>query len=373
MAASGIHQSGENGARVVIVGGGIAGSLIAKTLQSDSHLTLIDSKDYFEITWTQLRNKVEPSFAEKSVIKHTDYLTNSEIIISKAVSVTESEVLTEDGNRVPYDYLVIASGHSDSYPKTKSDRLHQYNQEHEKIKAAESILIVGGGPTGVELAGEIACDYPEKKVTLVHKGVRLLEFIGERASTKALDWLTSKKVEVILGQKINLDDPESLARGIYETSNGEKIQADCHFLCLGTPLSSSWLKGSFLEGSLDQNGSVKVDQHLRVAGLKNVFAIGDITDLKEAKQGYLAQSHAQVTAKNLKIMLKGENESKLKKYKPSSMNIAIVSLGRNSGVAQLPFVTLSGCAPGYIKSKDLFVGKTRKSLGLKANSTSENH
>lgn len=54
--------------------------------------------------------------------------------------------------------------------------------DNEKIKGAKSILIVGGGPTGVELAGEIAFDYPEKDVTLVHNGYRLLEFIGPKAS-----------------------------------------------------------------------------------------------------------------------------------------------------------------------------------------------
>lgn len=62
-------------------------------------------------------------------------------------------------------------------------------------------------------------------------------------------------------------------------------------------------------------------------------------------------------------MLMGRNESNLATYKPGS-RLAIVSLGRREGVAQLPFVTISGCIPGLIKSGDLFVGKTRKELGL---------
>lgn len=81
------------------------------------------------------------------------------------------------------------------------------------------------------------------------------------------------------------------------------------------------------------------------------------------KQGYLAQKHALVVRKNLKLLLTGGKESKMAKYKTGS-EMAIVSLGRKEGVAQFPFMTISGCIPGKIKSGDLFVGKTRKELGL---------
>ena len=149
--------------------------------------------------------------------------------------------------------------------------------EYEKIKSADSVLIVGGGPTGVELAGEIAVDFPEKKVTLVHRGSRLLEFVGPKASRKALDWLVAKKVEVLLEQSVDLD---GISDGVYRTSKGETIKADCRFLCTGKPLGSSWLKETFLKDGLDTHGRLMVDEHLRVRGRKNVFAIGDITDVK---------------------------------------------------------------------------------------------
>lgn len=98
------------------------------------------------------------------------------------------------------------------------ERLVHYEAEYDKIKSANSILIVGGGPTGVELAGELSIDFPEKKVTLVHRGSRLLEFISPKASKKTLDWLVSKKVEVILGQSVDLD---SMSGGIYRTSGAK--------------------------------------------------------------------------------------------------------------------------------------------------------
>ncbi|KAI3795873.1 hypothetical protein L1987_38533 [Smallanthus sonchifolius] len=357
------NQVAGGGQKLVVIGGGIAGSYIAKTLQFHSNLTLIDPKDYIEIPWASLRGMVEPIFAERSLIQHKDYLTASRLIVSNAIDIRGSEVLTSEGRLIPYDYLVIATGHGDPLPKTRADRLKQYQAENEKIKAAQSILIVGGGPTGVELAGEIAVDFPEKKVTLVHKGYRLLEFLGPKASKKTLDWLISKHVEVKLEQTVNLEDVAEGSK-VYKTSAGEIIRADCHFLCTGKPLASSWLKNTILRDSLDDNGSLVVDGNLRVKGCKNIFAIGDITNIKEMKQGHLAKKQASTATKNLKLLMSGGNESKMSSYKVSSATKAIVSLGRHDAVAQLHLTTMIGLIPGLIKSKDLFVGKTRKELDV---------
>ncbi|XP_027082938.1 uncharacterized protein [Coffea arabica] len=353
---------GRGGRRVVVIGGGVAGSLIAKSLQFTADLTLIDQKEYFEIPWASLRGMVEPSFAERSVINHKDYLTNGRLVVSKGINITNSDVLTAEGRLVAYDYLVIATGHDDPLPKIRNERLTEYQAENEKIKAARSILVVGGGPTGVELAAEIAVDFPEKKVVLVHDGPRLLEFIGPKASDKTLGWLKNKNVEVKLQQSVELVR-SSDGSNAYITSSRETIKADCHFLCTGKPVGSAWLKETILKDGMDSFGRLKVDENLRIKGHKNIFAIGDITDIKEIKQGYLAQKHALIAAKNIKILMDGQKESKMAVYKPRSIKV-IVSLGRHDAVAQFPFTTLIGLVPGLIKSKDLFVGKTRKAMDL---------
>ncbi|KAK8616493.1 hypothetical protein V6N13_018042 [Hibiscus sabdariffa] len=235
-------ESGGETRRMVIVGGGIAGSLLAKSLQFNAALTL-----------TNLRNTVEPSFAERSVINHRDYLTNGSIVTSVATDITDTEVLTADGHRISYDYLVIATGHRDLVPTTKTERLHQYKE---------------------------ATDFPDKKVTLVHKGPRLLEFIGPKASDKTLRWLKSRKVEVKLEQAVDLNSTTSEgSQSVYKTSIGEIIKADCHFLCAGKTLASTWLNETILKTNLNGNGSLMVDEHLRVNGRSNIFAIGDITDV----------------------------------------------------------------------------------------------
>lgn len=83
-------------------------------------------KDYFEIPWASLRSMVEPSFAERSVIYHRDYLTNGRVVVSKAINILNSQVLTADGRLIAYDYLVIATGHDDRLPQTRPERLEQY-------------------------------------------------------------------------------------------------------------------------------------------------------------------------------------------------------------------------------------------------------
>ncbi|KAG9144636.1 hypothetical protein Leryth_020245 [Lithospermum erythrorhizon] len=349
-----------NKKKVVIVGGGVAGSVLAKNLQDFAHVYLIDPKEFFDITWASLRCMVEPSFAEKTIIKHNEYAPNANIVCSTAVGVTENEVRTEKGNAIAYDYLVVATGHNDTTPSTKQEKLSIFQSDQDKIKAANGVLIVGGGPTGVELAAEIASAFPGKKVTLVNRGSRLLEFIGEKASKKALEWLTAKKVEVILGQSVDLN---SSSNGVYKTSGGESVVADCHFLCTGKPLGSSWLRESLLKDCLDSEGRLMVNPDMRVKGHSNIFAIGDITNVKELKQGYLAQMHADVVGKNIKLLMQGKD--KLSSYK-GGPQMAVISLGKKEGVAQIASFTISGRIPGMMKSGDLFVSKTRKTLGLKS-------
>ena len=83
-------------------------------------------KEYLEIPWASLRAMVEPSFGERSVINHRDYLSNCRVVTSRAINVTDTEVLTAEGRTLVYDYLVIATGHLYSVPKTRTERLSQF-------------------------------------------------------------------------------------------------------------------------------------------------------------------------------------------------------------------------------------------------------
>ena len=87
--------------------------------------------------------------------------------------------------------------------------------------------------------------------------------------------------------------------------------------------------------------------------------------MQEIKQGYLAIKQAAVVIDNVKMHIKDPNATKLVEYKPSTTPFAIISLGRNLGLHS-PLGTLVGRLPGMLKSKDLFVGNSRKALGLSA-------
>eukprot|EP01018_Ginkgo_biloba_P037512 Gb_24737 [translate_table: standard] len=313
-----------------------------------------------------LRCMVEPSVAERSVFLHREYFENGRLVTSSVVSATEKDVVTASGEHIPYDFLVIATGSTFDGPTTKQGRIKQFEAENKKIKDAGTILIIGGGPTGIELAGEIAVDFPEKKVIVVHGGSRLTEFLGPKVSQKTLDWLISKKVEVHLNERIDL---KSLSESTttYKTSSGITISADCHFVCTGSRVGSSWLKDSVFRDLVDKEGHLIVDDSLRLQGKTNVFAIGDIVNVKEIKQGFLAKKHADVVAANIMMLLKGPNsKKKVSTYKASSA-MGIVSLGRVDAVAQFPFnITMVGWIPGKLKSKHLFIEKTRQGLGVKS-------
>ncbi|KAH9303073.1 hypothetical protein KI387_014656, partial [Taxus chinensis] len=338
--------------RVVVVGGGIAGANAVKALENHADVTLIDPKEYFEIPWARLRCMVEPSFAERTVFLHSEYLKKAKIITSAVTNATEDAVVTSSGERVKYDYLVVATGTAYDGPRTRGEKLKQFQADNKKIKESKTVLVIGGGPTGVELAGEIAVDFPQKKVILLHGGSRLLEFVGEKASRKALAWLKKKNVEVHLNERIDLNSLTDTSTS-FTTTSGKAIYADCHFVCIGKKLGSSWIMDSAFGGAVDGQGQIKVDASLRVQGTTNVFAAGDVINVKELKQGMCAQKHALLIAENIKKLSKNPKQSKLGTYKPSG-DMALVSLGRYTAVGQFPFGIFSGRLPGMIKSKDLF-------------------
>lgn len=71
---------------------------------------------------------MEPSFAERTLINHRQYFTKGDLVTSSAVNVTETEVLTADGQQIAYDYLVIATGHADPVPKSRTERVNQFKE-----------------------------------------------------------------------------------------------------------------------------------------------------------------------------------------------------------------------------------------------------
>src|SRR3989344_3467912 len=101
--------------KVVIIGGGFAGSDVAKKVEKEVDVTLIDTKNYFEFTPGVLRTIVEPEHIKKIQDLHSDYLKSAKIIVGKVNEVSKEYVLVGK-KKIYFDYLVISSGSSYNSP-----------------------------------------------------------------------------------------------------------------------------------------------------------------------------------------------------------------------------------------------------------------
>ncbi|MCC5602118.1 NAD(P)/FAD-dependent oxidoreductase [Nostoc favosum] len=367
--------------RVVVVGGGLAGHKIAFHLQNKAQVTLIDPKDFFEIPMAVPRLFVEPSRAKDAVIPYTEFLPQVTHIQGKAVNATPAYVVVESikGDnaivKVEYDYLVLATGSNyfddsvKAHLGTTEQRRNYFFSVNEQLTIAQKILIVGGGPVGVEIAGEIVEDYPGKQVTLVQKTPYLLPDTSKKPQEDAAQFLQNKGVRLIFEEKVvHTDCDETAKTKVAITDQGTQIEYNMLFWCTGATSDTSYIK-EYFKDALDEAGRVRVNENLSVVGYDNIFAVGDIIALPENKLGLLADKHATVVIKNLEKLLMNPSiqPSKLKKYKPAiGSQVMIVTLGRNHGVGHFPFEIFgSNWIAKIIKSKDMLVSMYRKGINLK--------
>jgi len=352
--------------KIVIIGGGFAGARTAQDLVKNgfNDVTLIDRKDYFEVTYATLRGVTQPNkWGTSSRKKYTDFF-NGRFLQASVREMSKTQIYTDSGELISFDYAVIATG--SSYPsfqigKSSSalsleQRNMHFEQENKKLVKANNIVIVGGGPVGVELAGEIADYYPEKSVTLVQKSDRLLNSFREKTSDTAHKLLSKIGVKVILNDTLTEN-----RTGEYVTQNTQQVlHADLVYNCVGVKVNTDWLS-EYFSSAINDHGQLKVDNYLRVESHDNIFAIGDCSNIKEAKLGYLADIQGEAVAKNMLRMVKGK---KLKAYK-TNPDVVLVPTGRESGLVQLPFAVTTLNFLVNMKQKDLFILKAFKGLGVK--------
>ncbi|KAK9819023.1 hypothetical protein WJX74_006154 [Apatococcus lobatus] len=365
-----LGESNTNKKSVVVLGGGSAGIAVAQALHETKSfsVTLVDRKAYHEIPWANVRAyTVDYSITAKSTVPWKDIPKLGEVTVGEVVSVAGGSVSLKSGLSVPYDYLVFAMGSHFREPLCKglegtaADRASEMQLANEKLKAAKSVLIVGGGAVGVEVAGEIASVLPDKQITLVHSKSQLLVDDKPRMSNNAVHWLKKHNVKLILDDKLD----GSQQGPHYTTEKGVQIQADIVYWTVGLIPSTAFLKS---ENILDGKGFIKVDMHFRVEGHPNWFAVGDCNNIPEIKLGYLAQGQGKQLAQELKQLAVSDTfPGKIKPWKlQGGFRAMIISLGKDNGVGHIGPVPIWGWAPAKIKSGDLFISKTRKDIGLPA-------
>lgn len=330
--------------RVVIVGGGFAGTTVAKKLEKKFHVTLIDTKTYFEYTPGVLRILVESNHLTKIRSEHKNYLKNSKVIIGSVSEVTPNHVLIEN-KKIPYDYLVLNLGSTYNLPfsedkiirPTKGKTLENVSG---LVHRANSILLIGGGLVGVELAGELTDKYKDKEIMIAHSKTLLIERNHKRASNYAKKRLEKRGVKLLLDDCIQKNDD-----GVFTTKRGNVLHPDVTFLCTGIKPNSSNISGIFSK-MLNERGHVRVNSSLLVQGFDNIFSAGDVNSIKEEKTAQNAGHQGRVISKNIKNLEEG---STLINYQPKK-RIMLISLGKRKGILSCGDFVINGWFPALLKN-----------------------
>ncbi|HLC81495.1 MAG TPA: FAD-dependent oxidoreductase [Candidatus Nanoarchaeia archaeon] len=330
--------------KVVIAGGGFAGSLVARKLERSFDVTLIDTKDYFEFTPSILRTLVEPVHVKKIQVLHSHYLHKAHLVKDHVERIDGKSVYT-NGRKFPYDYLVIATG-SRYNPPIKAENLilttraHELRNYAQQLAKAKSVLIIGGGLVGVELAAEIVEEFPQKKVTLVHSKPELIERNPKKARDYARKFLLDRKVAIYFNERV-----ESFKEHEYKTNKNNLLKPDIAFLCTGIQPNYLLLE-PYCAKSLDERKALCVNKFLQVAGFKNIFAAGDITAIKEEKTAQSAERQAELLVKNIIYLEQGRP---MEQYQIQKRPM-IISLGKWHGILVKNDVVITGLIPGLLKS-----------------------
>ncbi|MEU0572164.1 FAD-dependent oxidoreductase [Nonomuraea sp. NPDC005983] len=361
---------------VVVIGGGYGGSAVAKALDADADVVLIDPRDAFINSAGSLRALAQPDWAGNMFFPYDQWLRRGTVVRDRAVSADAGGVTLASGRRVEAGYLVLATGSSYTYPAkpaadSADDVLDDLRRTHKELAGAERVLILGAGPVGLELAGEIKEVWPHKHVTIVDPAEQLLAAFPQEMRQELHRQLDELDVHLRLGTGLTAppaSDPGQSATFTVTTTDGQEITADIWFRAHGVRVNSDYLADGRLTTRTPQ-GHVPVTETLNVHGHdavhEHVYAIGDITDVAEAKMAGYALQHAEVVAQNILAQLRGEQPKAT--YRPLPHPMILLPLGPRGGVGQLPTPDGPAVVPAETvsayKGADLFTGRFTEQFG----------
>jgi NADH:quinone reductase (non-electrogenic) len=362
--------------RVVIIGAGFGGLNAARALKgAPVRVIVIDRQNHhlFQPLLYQVATAaLNPSDIASPIRRILRRQRNAEVILAEAtaIDVEGRRVVLADGE-VSYDHLIVATGATHSYfghddwepfaPGLKSieDALEIRRRVLYAFEAAErepetarrrawlTFVIVGGGPTGVELAGAVSdiarhalakdfrhIDPTEARVILFEGSPRILAAYDERLSVAARRQLMDLGVEVHTEKTVTAIDTEGVSLG------PERIEARTVLWAAGvaaSPLARS------LGTPLDRAGRVQIEPNLSIPGHPEVMIIGDLASLMQDGKPVPGVAPAAIqegkhAAKNIVRSLRGQPRQPFH-YRDKG---SLATIGRAAAVADLNFIKLSG-------------------------------
>jgi len=364
---------------VVIIGGGFGGLQVAKKLENKPvEVLLLDKHNYHTfqpLLYQVAMGSLESESIAFSLRKNFSSQKNFRFRIAEVSKVNaEKNTIDTTIGEIAYDYLVIATGSTTNFfgnkdiehfsmpmksiPEALNLRYSVLqNIEEALLKPSKeerdpylTFVLVGAGPTGVELSGSLAelrnhilnKDYPElkredMKVYLVDFLPRVLGPMSEEASKAAKDFLTGMGVEVLLGVKVESYDGEEI-----KFESGKTIRTK-------NVIWSAGVMGVVPEGIdkdiIERGNRIRTDSICRVAGTTNIFAIGDVAAMitNDTPKGHpgvaqVAIQMGQHVAKSIIQLINGEPTAPFKYFDKGSL----ATIGRNKAVADLGKIKFQG-------------------------------
>ena len=385
--SSQISPSENQETAIVIIGASLGGTATLRKLQKvfrgkRVQFLMIEKNQDFIFHDVATRSLVSGSdFAQSAVWNYKGkYLKygegNVQMITATVVGLHSSHLVLHDGKKINFDYCVIASGcHASNMNPfvpisvtSKNQALEFYNTSSKLIENAQSLVLVGGGPSSCELAAEIKLRYPQKSVTLVHSRITLLssDDISQSTKKRLESKLKSIGVQLYLNEKVQdipQDSPYKTGSHIIRTKNGTEIESDMTFYCISKPCPSSSFLLTTLPNCIDDLGFIKVKPTLQVdePEVDRIFAMGDVAGTGAPKMTRVLQFQADIVSKNVYIHYKGRKNETMIEYKPPKDNLIGIPLGRFRGVVQLPFLP-SFIAPIVEPFIDVSIGFLKNSF-----------
>jgi len=370
----------------VVIGGGYAGASVAMQLSKTKEVdvTIITPRDFVLNKIGGLRAAVAgKNWVPRALIPNNELTAKGgKLIRSMVTSVDPAKktVTLTDGQVVKWDALVVASGSRNFSPadppasiNTKEGVTEYWSGLRKQIQAAKSIVIVGGGSVGLELAGEIRDFGPKNiSITIVSKSKTILAESSKykQSGLKRIeDYLKTMQVNLILHDEVQShsvpEDPWTASPivatpGGVTLKSGKTISSDLLIFTVGSKLNTRYLPAEWLDkttGELDTDPKT-----LQLLSRSDVFGVGDASKTNSPKRAYFAVEDGKVVAKNVLQALKGKAPTK----KIQRMNLMVLTLGATHGFGLTPLMTLGHSMTTMIKSKDLFSTQFWKSFAPKS-------